>query len=81
MPNEDLVKKAERSLWSLIDLSTAAGRLEQQDTARGLCETDFITLNAFRFSITLHRKIIMNIVKHLADKGVENESKKETGND
>lgn len=69
MTNKDLVKKVERSIWRLIDNSTAAGRLEQQETARGLCETDVIILNAFRSNVTLYRRIIMNIVKHLADKG------------
>ena len=75
MANKDLVEKVERSLWRLIDNSTAAGRLEQRETASGLCETDFIVLNAFRSNVTLHRRIIMNIVKHLADKGADNESK------
>ena len=69
MANKDLVEEVERSLWRLIDNSTAAGRLEQRETASGLSETDVIVLNAFRSNVTRHRRIIMNIVKHLADKG------------
>ena len=69
MANKDLVEEVERSIWRLIDNSTAAGRLEQRETASGLSETDVIVLNAFRSNVTRHRRIIMNIVKHLADKG------------
>ena len=75
MANKALVEEVERSIWRLIDNSTAAGKLEQRETASGLSETDVIVLNAFRSNVTWHRRIIMNIVKHLADKGEENESK------
>jgi len=50
MTNKDLVKKVERSIWHLIDNSTAAGKLEQSETASGClrqtswCLTLFATM-------------------------------------
>ena len=81
MSNEDLVNKIERSLHMLIDNSTAAGRLEVRDDLRGICEPDYMILNAFRSNVTLHRRIIMNTVKQLIDNGEDNGSKKEASDD